>query len=1408
MAVNATTNRRFEAMGGSVLIDQVGEFQLSGQSTATLVAEQDVRVTGIRDVDGGVTGVSLDIQADGGVSLQSIALEGTATDGSLTVAIDADNTGSEILTVDGDIESVSQLEFSGGNDNDDVFDVNGDITSESLELSLANQVLIDASTTRKLSTTNGNLFIFDAITEIRFDSGAAPVEFKSNGGNIQLANITTEDSDLMIDSSSNVTLANVDLNNSGALNVVVDSDDNESASIQLVGLINGASQIQFSGGGLGTNDSISISGDLISINGNIEIRNIDEILIDSSAARDIRTNNGDLIVDNDITLVNGSELITLDSNNGSVRIAAVSDDGIGANAASLAVESDEGISFSNFDLKDGGLSLTVDADDNGSEVLSVSGASVGTFSHLVLSGGGTGTDDMINIAASLTAIDGSIEVRNSELVSIDTSVGRTFEANNGDVLFDSNVGRIELSGGDSSVSIIAEGDVRLAQTTDVDAGPIGSSVSIQAANDVELNSIELAGTTTNGSLEVRFDTVNAGPKSLSVSDNIASVSNLRFVGGNDLDDIVDIDADISADSISIESVDEVLVDTSSTRSLKSLNGDVAISLDVSEILFAGGAELIVESDGGSVELANVSTTDSDLNVESSSNVNLRDVSLNDVGSLEIEFDSDDNEAGSLNLGGVISDATAISLSGGGDGDDDTINIISDLTASDGNVEIDDAEIIRIDMAGNRLIQSNNGDVLIDDDIRLVNESGLLTIQSISGKIELDAVQSEGIAGDASSVVIESDEGVEIGDVDLDGGNDGSLEIRFDANDDGAETVLISGTSIENVSDIQISGGGTGTDDLVLIAADLTASTGNVEIHRSDLVSIDLGSDRAFTAESGRVLIFDQIDTIQLMGGSETLKIVSNGSVQLADVKDIGAFNKGGSLEVITNESIELRQIELAGLIEDGELEIQFDQDDLVSHGPELLTLDGNIQNVASLLVDGGLNGTDNRVELNIDLHVTGGDIAFRNIEIVDSSSTGTRRIQADSGDVRFAGVESIDFGGRTELVAGSDFDLGADSRLSSASDIAIQSGENIVLRKDSLLRVTDSAATITGVAGEAVILENGATVERPLSLGNKVVISNFPPDVLVGSPVLENGISNIDRLGQSVVEISVGEANVDKNFKIVGRSTEGNVLFNSADIPGPSLAGDFAFPLQFDFITGVTTLNDQDLVVTFQSDVNNQIVFIANGETLTTSEIEIRLRGPLDGLISAITIETPEIPDLVSVTQVEEIPFETTVENLNDVTEVQVVVNNQSEAEVEQERKYQLRLVIGKDEERNICDLSANALDQEELTQLFNTLPDDRYRIYLILEDNTEQRVLDVNIRDKQAVEVESEGETLQFRKLDVDMDPEQPEPIPGNQDLSFGTASNHQALDLGQPDYEALQPESDEELLLVGKIPIDLRAG
>ena len=136
-----------------------------------------------------MNGASLNVQAGDNVNLRSVSLDGTTTDGSLTVSFDTNNSATNTLRVDGNISNVSTLQFTGGTDANDIVDINADIAAASIEIQDVHNVLIDASVSRNLTAMDGNVSIVSNFGQIQFDNGVSTVAINSMGGSVQLSDV-------------------------------------------------------------------------------------------------------------------------------------------------------------------------------------------------------------------------------------------------------------------------------------------------------------------------------------------------------------------------------------------------------------------------------------------------------------------------------------------------------------------------------------------------------------------------------------------------------------------------------------------------------------------------------------------------------------------------------------------------------------------------------------------------------------------------------------------------------------------------------------------------------------------------------------------------------------------------------------------------------------------------------------------------------------------------------------------------------------------------------------------------------------------------------------------------------------------------------------------------------------------
>ena len=335
------------------------------------------------------------------------------------------------LRVDGNISNVSTLQFTGGTDANDIVDINADIAAASIEIQDVHNVLIDASVSRNLTAMDGNVSIVSSTGEIQFDNGDSTVAINSMGGSVQLSDVATLDSDLTIDSKSNVTLANIELNDSGAISVAFDTDDNEAAFLQLNGEIRNANSVTFAAGGTGTDDRINVAGNIDADAGDIDFGNASVVSIDALAARSINAEAGSVLLNSvgTIELTGGSQLISMIAQQ-DVRLSDVATPGALVNGASLNVQAGENVNLKSVSLDgttaDGSLTVSFDTNDYRKPTRCGSMATSATFQPSNLLGARTQMT-IVDINADIVA--DSIAIQDVHNVLIDASVSRNSDCN-------------------------------------------------------------------------------------------------------------------------------------------------------------------------------------------------------------------------------------------------------------------------------------------------------------------------------------------------------------------------------------------------------------------------------------------------------------------------------------------------------------------------------------------------------------------------------------------------------------------------------------------------------------------------------------------------------------------------------------------------------------------------------------------------------------------------------------------------------------------------------------------------------------------------------------------------------------------------------------------------------------------
>ncbi|MDZ7686792.1 MAG: hypothetical protein U5O39_19000 [Gammaproteobacteria bacterium] len=468
----------------------------------------------------------------------------------------------------------------------------------------------------------------------------------------------------------------------GLLSATVDASDDGTETLTASAAIGAGTSVTLSGSGA-FNDIVDIDAD-ITAGTSLTVQDAASVLIDASGARALTANGGDVSLATNvtgITLDGGSSTVTLDANGGSVNLAALSDDGVGGNAASLTVTADGTASFDTIDLgdmTDGALSITVDTDDNGTETLAMNG-SVTNVASLTLSGGTT-ADDTLDINANLTTTNGALVLENAG--TVDIAGGLVLDAQGGLLDLNNNVGTVSLTGaGGVALQTSTTGnshDIELGTTTGTQSLTLSATGSIDVTGAIDVGANALSATIdsdADGTEMLEVDqTLTSNDIDLigNASDTVqvtTAQANTNATGAFTISGAAaDIDASISSGG--------ALTITGNTLTIGnglSLTAGGALDLDgATGIVLEGSGTATLSADGDNDVLLAGVTTDgngSGLTVNAEGSVTGSTVSLAGAtdGSLTVTADDDANGTTETLTLGTVTAVTNVALTNNADG---------------------------------------------------------------------------------------------------------------------------------------------------------------------------------------------------------------------------------------------------------------------------------------------------------------------------------------------------------------------------------------------------------------------------------------------------------------------------------------------------------------------------------------------------------------------------------------------------------------------------------------------------------------------------------------------------------------------------------------------------------------------
>ncbi len=347
----------------------------------------------------------------------------------------------------------------------------------------------------------------------------------NNAGGVDLA-ASTVNGELSVTSNGTITDSGT-LDVTGAVSFV--TRDNSPANIML-----DESASKF---GAITARTLNTAGDTvvagaiaIAENAAMDLADIDTTSTASFTANGAITDSGAVIVGGQTTLAAGAaNNITLDDPGNDFNSVAIT------NGNDVTLVDLNGIELLASTVS-GNLNVTADGDDNSTATLQVSGALAVLTGSITLSGGGTGTDDTIDVDVDLSAQ--SIRLQKADTFDLAGNVDVT--ATNGSLTVASSGGTIRLSGANGTATIFdgTADNVLLADIVDTN----NIDVTVRSDNDITLGSVDVGGT-----LVLKVDDNNSGIGTLTANAlTTAAGKSISITGGTDNNDIVQLSGTVTA----------------------------------------------------------------------------------------------------------------------------------------------------------------------------------------------------------------------------------------------------------------------------------------------------------------------------------------------------------------------------------------------------------------------------------------------------------------------------------------------------------------------------------------------------------------------------------------------------------------------------------------------------------------------------------------------------------------------------------------------------------------------------------------------------------------------------------------------------------------------------------------------
>ena len=378
--------------------------------------------------------------------------------------------------------------------------------------------------------------------------------------------------------------------------------------------------------------------------------------------------------------------------------------------------------------------------------------------------------------------------------------------------------------------------------------------------------------------------------------------------------------------------------------------------------------------------------------------------------------------------------------------------------------------------------------------------------------------------------------------------------------------------------------------------------------------------------------------------------------------------------------------------------------------------------------------------------------------------------------------------------------------------ISLNASGDVILGSSARLETSDEFAIIQGVAGGQFQFISGAIVSAGSSdPATQAVLSKIPTSVEV-SPITDAFGVSVSAEGVTTIEIRLGDTNpviVDQNLAVkifweAGEVDDFTTGMLSLTTTNPNIA-------RFD-ATGVPVrithqyLDDPDLDPTSSIPINVEVGVDAKGriqlsdsqglDTRILQVIPVELKVPASWHV-LFRFDLPQAPSASRPLVFDRILVAISTASTEVAPKLQAIESTSSESSADSERKFVLRLVTPMDESGRVSeskDVESTLRDVEDLNELFRRLPDNRYRIYMILRSGDALRIQDFFLRNHLPVEID---ERIDERiEAGTNREPER-NTIEGTSDRNANDSDRAEtAIDVGAPVslFDPILPETSDE--------------